>query len=296
MSFRFSECKYKVSQSEPHLAPPDLKLKPGFLWQTDISHWHIWMTMAWCSSTECSTGIKTEHHYNRCLKNSVFWIPCRFVHTAVRLCCWIKANRCCRVSGWVDGKQTWSECCLLWLHLLTHLCTLCVGRTCISFTVVHCVEKLRSQTLFLKDKELFPQGSPPARGSRGFISTDVTLSTSHTKGKRSEQLGTFSAIKHSFRWDKLWQKNRLLIQSENICKICPFFSHHDWPGKKVLELIGMHLSRKMEWSRYMGVSLERRTYFNYFSHIYFKELQIYSICMMYHMKYVHDCRDSQHWK
>lgn len=103
------------------------------------------------------------------------------------------------------------------------MCTLCVGRTCSSFSVVQCVEQIRSRTLFLKDKELFPQGRPPGWGTRGFISTDVTLCLSHTKGKRCWQLGWISAIKHSFRRDKRRQKrNRPLTRSVGVDKICPF--------------------------------------------------------------------------
>lgn len=55
---------------------------------------------------------------------------------------------------------------------------------------------LRDRTLFLKDRDPFPQGCPPGWGSRGFTSTDVMLCFSHTKEKRCWQLRSVSAIKH----------------------------------------------------------------------------------------------------
>lgn len=54
----------------------------------------------------------------------------------------------------------------------------------------------KDQTLFLKDRLEFPQGSPPGRGSSGFTSTDVMLCFSHTNDNRCRQLCPCSASKH----------------------------------------------------------------------------------------------------
>ena len=142
----------------------------------------------WLDAPHQSVALEKKQQYPH-------WL-CRGLHPASHVllctlekdCCWIKANSCCRVGGWqVDVK--WM------LSVLIAFPNSGALSVCISLTVVQCVEQIRSQTLFLKGKELFPHGSPPGWGSRGLVSTDVTLCLSHTKGKRCWQLGSFSAIK-----------------------------------------------------------------------------------------------------
>lgn len=146
------------------------------------------------------------------------------------------------------------------------------------------LNKYGARPYFWKTRSCFHRAVLQA-GAPGDLSPLMSCCVSRTQ--RASVAGNWAHFLQSITvsgWTS-FDKNRPLIQSANIEKICPFFSHHDSPGKNVSGLIAVHLRRKMEWSRYIGVNLEHRMYFSYFCRIHFKKLQIYK-CAAPHEMYM----------